>query len=135
MENLVYPTGLKPPRWFDPKQRGQSRRTVPLGTGGLARNPVLPDVPTKARASIQGRVKVNVRVRVDPSGSVVDAKLDSAGPSKYFANLAMQAAQRWKFRPTKIDGGVVLNEWVLRFEFLRNSTKVLAVRAGHASNR
>ena len=89
-------------------------------------NQVLPDVPAKARASIQGRVKVSVRVRVDPSGNVVDAKLDSAGPSKYFANLAIQAARRWKFRPAKI--GNVLNEWILRFEFLSNSTKVLAVR-------
>jgi outer membrane receptor protein involved in Fe transport len=31
---------------------------------------VLPDVPTKARGSIQGRVKVNVRIRVDLSGSL-----------------------------------------------------------------
>ena len=93
-------------------------------------NRVLPDVPTKARDSIQGRVKVSVRVRVDPSGRVVDAKLDSAGPSRYFANLAMQAARSWKFRPTEIEGRDVLNEWILRFAFLRNSTEVHAVRAG-----
>jgi TonB family protein len=91
---------------------------------------VLPDVPTKARGSIQGRVKVSVRIRVDPSGSVVDAKLDSAGPSRYFANLALQAARRWRFRPAEIDARDVFNEWILRFEFLRNSTEVRAVRAG-----
>jgi TonB family protein len=91
---------------------------------------VLPDVPTKARGSIQGRVKVSVRIRVDPSGSVVDAKLDSAGPSRYFANLALQAARRWRFRPAEIDGRDVFNEWILRFAFLRNSTEVRAVRAG-----
>ena len=90
---------------------------------------VLPDVPAKARATIQGRVRVSVRVRVDPSGNVVDANLDSAGPSTYFANLAMQAARRWKFRPTKVGGSDVLSEWILRFEFLNNSTKALAVRA------
>ena len=112
--------------------RSEVERTTPSGrpAPGEVVNQVLPDVPTKARASIEGRVRVRVRVRVDSSGSVVDAKLESAGPSRYFANLAMQAARRWKFRPTKLDGRDVLNEWVLRFEFLRNATEVLAVRAG-----
>jgi len=113
--------------------RSKTAGTTPAGRpvpAGVI-NQVLPNVPAKARATIQGRVKVSVRVRVDPSGSVVDATLDSPGPSTYFANLAMQAARRWKFVPAKIDGKDVMNEWILRFEFLNNSTKVHAVRTGY----
>jgi hypothetical protein len=46
---------------------------------------VLPDVSEKARNSIQGKVRVTVRVHVEPGGSVSQAELDSPGPSKYFA--------------------------------------------------
>jgi len=91
---------------------------------------VLPEVPSEARRTIRGRVKVSVRIRVDPSGQVTEAKLDSAGPSKYFAQLALQAARRWKFEPAPgVDPGQ-LREWVLRFEFQRTGTKVAPVRKG-----
>jgi len=89
---------------------------------------VLPKVPSEASRTIQGRVKVSVRVRVDPSGNVAEAKLDSTGPSKYFAQLALQAARRWKFAPASdIDPGRP-REWVLHFEFERAGTKVAPVR-------
>ena len=89
---------------------------------------VLPKVPSEASRTIQGRVKVSVRVRVDPSGNVAEAKVDSAGPSKYFAQLALQAARRWKFAPAPdVDPGHP-REWVLRFEFERTGTKVAPVR-------
>ena len=89
---------------------------------------VLPEVPSQARRTIQGRVKVSVRVRVDPSGNVAEARLDSAGPSKYFAQLALQASRRWKFAPASdIDPGRP-REWVLHFEFERSGTKVAGVR-------
>jgi len=91
---------------------------------------VLPKVPSEASRTIQGRVKVSVRVRVDPSGNVAEAKLDSAGPSKYFAQLALQAARRWKFAPAPgVDPGRP-REWVLHFEFERTGTKVAPVRRG-----
>jgi TonB family protein len=90
---------------------------------------VLPDVPQKARDTIRGTVRVSVRVAVDPSGSVVGATLDSPGPSKYFANLALQAARRWEFRPLEADGRYVSSEWILRFEFKRTATKAFQVLA------
>ncbi len=102
-------------------------------TGGLVRGEVLqqvlPDVPQRARDTIRGTVRVSVRVRVDPSGSVVGATMDSPGPSKYFANLALQAARRWGFAPAKVDGRHVSSEWILRFEFGRVATKVFPVEA------
>ncbi len=107
---------------------GPPAPTVGLVPGKVVHQ-VLPDVPRNARNTIQGRVRVGVRVRVDPSGGVAGAKLDSPGPSKYFAGLALKAARHWKFDPAKIDGKNVSSEWVLRFEFGKAGTKVLPVRA------
>ncbi len=102
--------------------------TVGLVPGKVVHQ-VLPDVPRKARDTIRGTVRVGVRVRVDPSGVVAGAKLDSAGPSRYFARLALKAARRWKFRPAEVDARNVPSEWILRFQFEKDGTKVLPVRA------
>jgi TonB family protein len=91
---------------------------------GEAYDQVLPDVPQKSSDTITGKVRVSVRVSVDSSGNVQDARLDSPGPSKYFANLALQAARRWSFSPAKVDGRSVASEWLLRFEFERTGAKV-----------
>ncbi len=102
-------------------------------TGGLVRGEVLqrvlPDVSPKARDTIRGTVRVSVRVHVDPSGRVVGSTFDSPGPSRYFANLASQAARRWEFAPAKVDHRYVSSEWILRFEFGRTATKVVPVEA------
>jgi TonB family protein len=102
-------------------------------TGGLVRgavvNQVVPDVSQSARDTIRGTVRVTVRVAVDPSGNVTGATLDSAGPSKYFADLALHAARSCKFRPPEIDGLSVASEWILRFQFERAATKVVPVQA------
>ncbi|MGH9711972.1 MAG: serine/threonine protein kinase [Candidatus Acidiferrales bacterium] len=84
----------------------------------------LPEISQKARDSIQGTVRVSVRVHVDPAGHVTSATFDSAGPSKFFADRALQAASRWKFLPPRVDGGNVPSEWILRFDFSNASTKV-----------
>jgi TonB family protein len=90
---------------------------------------VLPDVPRQARDTIRGKVRVGVRVHVDLSGNVAGAKLDSPGPSRYFAQLALKAARRWKFGPAKVTDRNVPSEWILRFEFGKDGTTVLPVRA------
>jgi len=113
-----------------PRSKGRTETT----TGGLDQGEVvhrvLPAVPQSARDTIQGRVRVSVRVHVDPSGDVVGAEFDSPGPSKYFARLAMQAAQRWKFSPVQVAGQDASREWVLRFEFGRTATKVYPLQVG-----
>ncbi len=136
-------TGQPTEKTSDEKQG--SRGTAPLPaslraeagaqtlTGGLDQGEVfqevLPDVPQKARDTIRGKVRVSVRVAVDPSGKVVGATFDSPGPSKYFANLALQAAQRWEFWPAKVDGRFVSSEWILRFEFEPTATHAFPVQA------
>jgi len=102
--------------------------TIGLVQGEVLRQ-VLPVVPQSARDTIRGTIRVSVRVAVDPSGSVTGTKFDSPGPSKYFANLALQAAQRWEFAPAKVDGRNVSSEWILRFEIEGTGTRVFPVPA------
>jgi TonB family protein len=83
---------------------------------------VLPDVPEKARSTIQGKVRVTVRAHVEPGGNVSQAELDSPGPSKYFADLALQSARRWEFTAPEVNGHSVPSEWLIRFEFSQSGT-------------
>jgi TonB family protein len=83
----------------------------------------IPDVPRSARYSIRGRIKVAVRVTVDGSGSVINAALESAGPSRYFDSLAIASARKWKFaRADNQDS----RKWLLRFEFSRGGASAHA---------
>ena len=106
---------------------GATTPTADVAQGQVVQQ-VLPDVPQTARDTVQGTVRVGVRVNVDPAGNVVGAQLDSPGPSKYFARLALQAAERWKFKPMKMDGQDRSSEWILRFGFSRTDTSVHPVR-------
>jgi TonB family protein len=84
---------------------------------------ILPDVSEKARSSIRGVVRVSVRVHVDPTGNVTEAALDSPGPSKYFADLALKAARRWQFASPEAGGHSVPSEWLVRFHFTPSGSK------------
>jgi serine/threonine protein kinase len=99
----------------------------PVGTATIVRGDVvrrvMPNVPRDASDTIWGTVRVGVQVNVDPSGNVVTAKLDSAGPSKYFAGLSMAAAREWKFRPPSVDGTNVPSEWVIHFGYTKTESK------------
>jgi TonB family protein len=95
-------------------------RTIP----GAVAERVLPNVPQSARNTIQGRIRVAVRVSVDAAGNVADAKLTSPGPSKYFANQALQSARRWKFEPPEVDGQPTASTWLLKYQFGRSGTEV-----------
>ncbi len=111
------------------RARTVASRTTGRMTQGAVAHQVLPDVPQKAKDTIQGKVRVSVRVAVDPGGNVVGAAFDSRGPSKYFAGLALQAARGWRFAPPQFDGQGVASEWILRFEFERRATRVIPVQA------
>ena len=85
---------------------------------------VMPDVTSKARATIHGHVRVAVKVHVDAAGAVSDARLDSAGPSAFFADAALKAARKWAFTPPEMNGKSVGSEWLLYFVFTSTDTKV-----------
>jgi serine/threonine protein kinase len=76
----------------------------------------LPDASQKARDTIRGTVRINVKVHVDESGRVTEAGFEAPGPSRYFADRTLEAAKLWLFAPAKMDGHNVPSEWVLRFE-------------------
>jgi TonB family protein len=111
-----------------PNSPGAGKQTIRGSVvKGAVSERVLPDVPEKASLSIQGRVKVKVRVKVDSLGKVSDAALESQGPSKYFANQALHAAWNWKFKPAQVDSEAVASVWILQFQFTQTATDVTLV--------
>jgi TonB family protein len=86
--------------------------------GGIVTQ-VLPDIPSKARSTISGKVTVNIKVSVDGSGNVQDVKIEPPRSSRYLSELTLAAARRWKFEP-----GNAPQEWLLRFQLFRDRTTV-----------
>jgi TonB family protein len=68
-------------------------------------------------ATIDGTVRVVVRVHVDAAGNVSQALLETPGPSKYFAEKALEASKGWVFLSPVVDGHSELSEWLIRFDF------------------
>ncbi len=88
---------------------------------------MMPQVSPSARRTIQGRIRVRVKVEVDAAGNVTKAELESAGPSKYFSRLTLEAARNWKF--SAAGAGVSgSRDWTLQFAFSRTRTEITAVR-------
>jgi TonB family protein len=125
------PAGTPPPTSESaapPTQSPISQPPVPEASGsndaagGAVVERVMPDVLPGALRSIQGQVDVNVRVTVDANGNVSNAALESAGPSKYFVRVALEAAQQWKFKP-------VPGAWILQFQFTPAGAEVTPVEA------
>jgi len=81
--------------------------------------------------TITGTIKITARVEVDPSGKVSAAKLTSSGPSQYFANLVLKAAQGWEFAPPEVAGQPAASTWLLRFRLRRSSIDVSPERVTH----
>ena len=86
---------------------------------------VLPEIPAKASATIQGKFDVVVEVTVDANGAVTDEALRPPEKSKYFSNLTLEAARKWKFKPAQAGGNAAASHWVLRFRFRRSGVEVL----------
>jgi TonB family protein len=91
---------------------------------GVVAYRAIPDVPQSIRDTIEGHVKVRIALEVDANGSVAGATIDSPGPSRYFANRALQAAREWKFTPARMDGRAVASKWTLQFHFGQDGTTI-----------
>ena len=83
----------------NPASSGAARKST-------AAREVQPDVPASAMMTIVGKINVTIRLAVDENGNVTGAAFESAGPSKYFANKALDAARQWKFKPAQSEGGI-----------------------------
>lgn len=105
----------------DPAQ--EEKPVITIQDGSLPGQP-MPEVTNQARRSIRGRVKVNLRVEVGPSGAVTDAKIEGSGGSRYFSDLSLKTVRQWKFDPVNVNGSETGQRWRIRFEFLKSGTKV-----------
>jgi TonB family protein len=95
--------------------------TVPVVQEHIVNQP-LPAIPERALRTIHGKLKVMVRVHVDSSGKVAKAEFQSRGPSRYFAEHALETAQTWRFAPAQSDQRSRM--WVLQFVFDRSGVTV-----------
>ena len=98
----------------------------PLLDDAVIQQRVLPEIPAAARRTITGRVRINIRVSVDPSGAVTEASSASPDASKYFTALTVKAARAWKFAPAASDRGDAARTWMIRFTLGRQTTDVTA---------
>jgi TonB family protein len=108
----------KPPAPVEKAEPETKSRVVAEKAPGVEQE-VLPEIPRKAVATVHGTMVVNVRVQVDPSGSVSDAKLDPPAASRYFAKYVLDASRKWKFKAADR-----AQEWTLRFVITRKDMKV-----------
>jgi len=82
----------------------------------------LPEIDRRARDTIHGAVRINVRVTVDDNGHVTRAEYETKPASGYLGKLTLEAARKWRF-PSG-DAG----EWLLRFQLHRADTTVAVER-------
>jgi TonB family protein len=106
---------------------GTESSAAKLPAGDVA-DRFVPEVPSQILGTIRGRVTVRVRVRVDRSGAVVDAELDSREGSKYFDRVALDAARRWKFKAASDAGNDAESARLLRFEFRTDGCEAFSER-------
>lgn len=93
---------------------------------------VLPQVSEKSRSTIHGTVRINVRVQLNPDGTVSSAELAAPAPSQFFADLALKAAQQWQFgapsspspssASSRASASTLPSSTVIRFDFTPTST-------------
>ena len=106
--------------------RDTSAAEAPAGrvttTAGVEQE-VLPEIPRKAVSTIHGTLIVSVKVQVNPSGDVSEAKIDPPSGSRYISKYVLDAAKRWKFGTSEAS-----QAWTLRFVITRNDMKVLPKR-------
>jgi TonB family protein len=112
-------TPTPPPLSHSPAKDASSETTR-----GAVLEQVLPPISRRSRDTITGKVRVGVKVAVDSSGKVTRASLVSPGPSQYFAKAALDSSRHWKFAAPQVGGQAVASEWILRFQFGRQSTEV-----------
>jgi TonB family protein len=99
---------------------------TPRDSQGSVLHQALPDVSRSARNTITGKIRIVARVEVDASGKVTYARLTTSGPSKYFARLALQAAERWQFSPPVVNSQADASVWSITFRIGRKQTQAAA---------
>jgi TonB family protein len=110
----------------DPAPAPRAKAAAEAIGRGEVLNEVLPKPPQKALSTIHGSFRVVVKVQVDAAGNVINAELDSPGPSRYFAGLAEKAARQWQFSGAEAGGHGIPSAWLIRFEFTSSGVRATA---------
>ncbi|HYA62281.1 MAG TPA: TonB family protein [Candidatus Sulfotelmatobacter sp.] len=110
-------------RGTEAKSSAAPKTASALPGRGEVLDQVLPRPSSAALATVQGTVRVLVKVRVDAAGNVAEALLESPSPSKYFADQSVQAARGWVFNSPEVEGHSVPSEWSIRFEFTSSGVR------------
>jgi TonB family protein len=119
------PAARPPVSETQPRVAGAQAEQGPVVKGAVT-DQVMPDIPQHILDDVQGHFQVHVAVEADAEGKVVEASLDSPGPSQYFANKALAAAKGWKFTPAESGGLAVASQWMLTFRFGDDGATVTA---------
>jgi len=120
------PTSAAEPPASGGAQSTPAQKTVAPGPGqadseGRVVLRVVPKIPPGALHSITGKIHIRVKVNVDETGRVTEARLKSPGPSKYFAERALEAARGWKFEPARENGHPMASQWMVQFTLTRRA--------------
>jgi TonB family protein len=115
---VVQPENVQPEKKKAPPEKAPVQ-TKPMVSGEIL-DQVMPAVSQHAQSTVRGKFMVDVRVHVDPSGSVTDAKIELRGPSRYFADSSLEAARKWRFRPSDAE-----QDWILHFKFEKSGFTVV----------
>jgi TonB family protein len=89
---------------------------------------VTPKITPSALHSVKGKIKIQVKVKVDETGRVTEARFKSRGPSRFFAERALEAAKGWKFEPVRESGKPRASEWMVQFDISRRAIDDSAAR-------
>lgn len=116
-----------PKRSTTSKPESKPKPPPPAASDSQVLSQVMPEVSQKALDTIQGKVRILVKLSVDASGSVTQAELNSPSRSQYFSDRAIQAARQWKFAPAAA-GQSAASDWLVQFDFHRDSTKISSKR-------
>jgi len=79
---------------------------------------VTPSVPPEMSASLAGDGPVSVKVRVERSGQI--SRVELLSDENRLANMAVHAAEQWRFAPAKVGDEPVSSDMILHFR-LRNA--------------
>jgi hypothetical protein len=79
---------------------------------------VQPSVPAKLHRELDREIPIDVRVYIDESGSVWRKEIVASDvPDQRFVSLAMNAAEKWDFKPARLNDRNVSSEMILHFRF------------------